>query len=71
MSLRVILPQIIQPFRARHTEQPVEPISLGPLDVLHIMDLVERDSRRSKAVFAPGAIGEGAHVLAPEPGFRY
>ncbi len=70
MSLRSILPQIIQPF-VRHADQPQEPICLSPQDVIQLMDFVERNARRRRADSAPGALGEDAPLLVPEEGFRY
>ena len=71
MSLRNILPHIIQPFRLRHTEQPTEPISIGPVDMLQLMEFVERASVRRSGEFAPGRMADDSAVLVPEPGFRY
>ncbi len=71
MSFRNVLPHIIQPFRLKHSEQPEQPMCLGPLDVLQVMEFVEQSSRLRTRSFAPGALVEDGPVLVPERGFRY
>ncbi len=71
MSWRSVLPHFIQPFRLRHAEQAMRPISVSPLDMLRLMEFVERSSIPRTGEFAAGASAENASVLAPEQGFRY
>ncbi len=71
MALRDVLPQIIQPFRFKATGRAAEPMFLGPLDVLRLMEFVERNSRRGTGELHTGASLDGTAALSPEPGFRY
>ena len=71
MSLRNVLPHIIQPFRPRHVEQRLQPVCLGPLDVLKLMEFVEKHSESRPRSFIPGAFTEDMPIMTPEPGFRY
>ncbi len=71
MSVRNILPHIIQPFRPRDPEKPVEPMCIGPLDVVQLMEFVEQNSELRDRSFVPGALFKDAPVLVPERGFRY
>lgn len=71
MSFRSLLPHLVQPFRPRQAERPLEPIFLDPKDVLEIMALVEHKSLHRSGIVERHIASDPCEGLTAEPGFRY